>query len=235
MKRFFTFVLVGLAQLAAMAEGALAVRVLAWDEQIAERKLSLLNGDALVAILNMHPQKRTDLIRLKGEGGLIVRATDKGNGPDGKPLELRCTVAAEIKRPLLLLLPDEKHPTGLRGIVIDDGTDGFGWGSYRFFNTTAKEMVVQFEQKAIRVPGGWKPVTFPLAGEPRGLGVRVALAETIEQPLYSAVWEFDPNVRTVVFMVPGSDPRLSPVAFKAIPEDKMAVAADLKDGADGGG
>ncbi len=219
-------------QLAAMARGALAVRVLAWDQEIAARKLSMVNGEALVPILNMHPQKRTELLRLKGEGGVIVRATDKGNGPDGKPIELRCVVAAELKRPLLLLLPDEKHPSGLRGMVIDDGTEGFGWGAYRFFNTTKKEMVVQFEQKAVRVPGGWKPVTIQLSGDTRGFGVRVALSETIEQPLYSAVWEYDPNVRTVVFMVPGSDPRLSPVAFKAIPEDKAAVSADLKDGAD---
>jgi hypothetical protein len=230
MKRFLALVLIGVLQLAAMTRGAVAVRVLAWDEQIAARKLSLVNGEGLVPILNMHPQKRTDLIRLKGEGGVIVRDADKGNGPDGKPVELRCVVAAELKHPLLLLLPDEKHPIGLRGMVIDDGTDGFGWGSYRFFNTTPKEMVVQFEQKAVRVPGGWKPVTFNPGGEPRGFGVRVALSESIEQPLYSAVWEFDPNVRTVVFMVPGSDPRLSPVAFKAIPEDKVAVAADLKEG-----
>lgn len=223
--------LVGLVQLLSFAHGAVAVRVLAWDQEIAERKLSLVNGDGLVPILNMHPQKRTGVLRLKGEGGVIVRATDKGNGPDGKPIELRCTVAETIKRPLLLLLPDEKHASGLRGMVIDDGTEGFGWGSYRFFNTTKMEMVVQFEQKAIRVPGGWKPTTFQLNGDARGIGVRVALAETIEQPLYSAVWEHDPNVRTVVFMVPGDDPRLSPVAFKAIPEDKNAVAAELKEAA----
>jgi hypothetical protein len=110
-------------------------------------------------------------------------------------------------------------------MVVDDGVDGFAWGAYRFFNTTPKELVVQFEQKAVRVPGGWQPVTFALAGEARGFGVRVALADAIEKPLYSAVWEFDPNVRTVVFMVPGEDPRLSPVAFKAIPEDKGAVLA----------
>jgi hypothetical protein len=55
------------------------------------------------------------------------------------------------------------------------------------------------------------------------LGLPVALAEAIEQSLYSAVWEYDPNVRTVVFMVSGEDPRLSPVAFKAIPEDKTAL------------
>ena len=203
-----------------------AVRVLAWDDVIAARKLSLISGTTMVPITNMHPQKRTPAFRLKGEGGLMVRALDKPAGADGKPVDLRCTLAEGIKRPLLLLLPDEAHPTGLRGMVIEDDPAGFAWGSYRFINTTPKELVVQFEDKAIRIAAGWKPVNFTLGGAPRGFGVRVALAEAIEQPLYSAVWEYDANIRTLVFMVPGADPRLSPVVFKAIPEDKAAVALD---------
>lgn len=229
MNRFAALAVVCQMGLGAVSQGAVAVRVLAWDDQIAARQLGLVSGESVVPITNMHPQKRTALFRLKGEGGLVVRAIDKGVAADGKPVQLPCAVAVEIKRPLLLLLPDEKHPTGLRAMVIDDSTEGFAWGSYRFLNTTQKEMVVQFDQKAIRVPGGWKPVNFPLDGEARGFGVRVALAESIEQPLYSAVWEYDPNIRTVVFMVPGDDPRLSPVVFKAIPEDKKAVALDKED------
>ena len=225
MIRFALPIVACLVWSALSARGAVAVRVLAWDHEIADRKLSLVNGANLVPIVHMHPLKRTGIIRLTGDGGIVVRATDKGLGPDGKPLDLPVKVG-EIKRPLLLLLPDPKHPTGLRGLVIDDGAEGFKWGSYRFFNTTEKELVVQFEQKAISVPGGWKPVSFELDGEPRGFGVRVATREQIEEPLYTAVWEYDPNIRTVVFMVPGSDPRESPVSFKAIPEDKVSAGLD---------
>ena len=84
------------------------VRVLAWDDVIAARKLSLVSGTTMVPITNMHPQKRTPPFRLKGEGGLIVRALDKPAGADGKPVDLRCPLAEGIKRPLLLLLPDEE-------------------------------------------------------------------------------------------------------------------------------
>jgi hypothetical protein len=207
------------------ARSAVAIRVLAWDHDIADRKLSLVNGANLVPIVHMHPLKRTEVFRVTGDGGVVVRATDKGLDPDGKPFDLPVKVG-EIKRPLLLLLPDPKHPTGLRGMVIDDGTEGFKWGSFRFFNTTDKELVVQFDQKAISVPGGWKPVNFEMDGEPRGFAVRVATREEIEQPLYTAAWEYDPEVRTVVFMVPGNDPRESPVSFKAIPEEKISASLD---------
>lgn len=215
--------LVPLVFAADLFAAATSIRVLAWDDEVAARKLGLLSGASVTPIEHMHPSKRTDALRLRGEG-LGVRALDKPAGPDGKPVDLRCAMAADIKRPLLLLLPDPSHATGLRGMVIEDDPGGFAWGSYRFINTTPKELVVQFEQKAIKVAAGWKPVNFVLGGENRGIGVRVALAEAIEQPLYSAVWEHNNDVRTLVFMVPGSDPRLSPVAFKSIPEDKLSAS-----------
>jgi hypothetical protein len=79
------------------------------------------------------------------------------------------------------------------------------------------------EQKAVKVPTGWKTVDLDLGGERRGVGARVALAEAISKPLYTAVWEYNEEVRTLCFLVPGDDPRLSPVMFKAIPEDKLAL------------
>ena len=218
----FTTALIALFCGSSLSHALPAVRVLAWDDEVAARKLSLITGASMSPITNMHPLKRTEAFRLKGEGGLIVRALDKQPAADGKPIDLKCTMAADLKRPLLLLLPDAAHPTGLRGLVIEDDPAGFAWGSYRFINTTPKELVVQFEDKAIRIAAGWKPVNFTMAGEPRGFGVRVALAEAIAQPLYSAVWEYDSNIRTLVFMVPGADPRMSPVAFKAIPEDNRS-------------
>ena len=120
-------------------------------------------------------------------------------------------------------MPDNDHPTGIRLFIVDDDPAGFRWGTYRFLNATPKEIIVQFDQKAVRIPGGWKPIDFNLGGANRGLGVRVALADAIEKPLYSAVWEFNADVRTLCFIVPGTDPRLSPVAFKSIPESRRAL------------
>ena len=85
------------------------------------------------------------------------------------------------------------------------------------------------ERKAVKVPAGWKAVDLNLGGETRGIGARVALAESIEKVLYSAVWEYDANARTLCIIVPGTDPRLGPIAFKAVPEDKIGYELDTKE------
>ena len=88
---------------------------------------------------------------------------------------------------------------------------------------------MQLEQKAVKIPAGWKPVDLNLGGETRGIGARVALAEAIENTIYSAVWEYNKDVRTLCFLVPGTDPRLSPVAFKSVPEDKLILQLEAAD------
>ena len=201
-------------------------RALAWDEEVAARKLALVSGTSLVEIANMHPSKRTDALRVKVTTPLMIRALDKPPGADGKPVEQPCQIPESMKYPLILILPDVAHATGIRLFVVDDNPAGFKWGSYRFVNTSPKDLIVQMEQKSVRVPHGWKPIDLDLGGETRGVGARVALAESIEKPLYSAVWEYDTNVRTLCFLVPGTDPRLSPVSFKAIPEDRQSLVIE---------
>jgi len=207
----------------AATAAAAAPRALAWDQEVAARKLALVAGASVIAITDMHPSKRTGRLHVKGDGPLIIRALDKPPGPDGKPVELACAIPEAMKFPLLVIMPDPAHPTGIRLLIVDDNPLGFRWGSYRFLNATAKEIVVQMEKKALRIPGGWKPIDLDLGGATRGVGVRVALAEAIEKPLYSAVWEYNTEVRTLCFIVPGTDPRLGPVAFKSIPESRRAV------------
>lgn len=204
-------------------------RLLAWDDQIAGRKLAIVAGEALVELKGLSSLRRTPPVVTKGAGPYKIRALDKPAGANGKPVELACAVPEKISKPLIILLPDEKHPTGLRVIIVEDDPAGFRWGSYRFLNATPKELVVQLEQKAIRVPAGWKTVDLDLGGETRGIGARIALSESIEQPLYTAVWEYNTNIRTLCFLVPGDDPRLSPVAFKAIPEDKIMLEIEAAD------
>lgn len=200
---------------------ALPLRVLAWDDAIAARKLAVVSGATLAEIKDMHPLKRTAVMRIKEEGPLAIRATDKAPSPEGKPQERAIIIGAAIKAPLLLILPDKEHPTGIRLLVIDDDPAGFSWGSYRFINATPKELVVQMEKIAKRIPADWKPVDINLGGDTRGVGARISLAEKIEEPLYSAVWEYQTESRTLCFLVPGSDARTSPIDFKAIPEDQL--------------
>jgi hypothetical protein len=211
----------------ALVSAAPAIRILAWDPTVAARKLALVSGESVVEITGMHPEKRTASFRLKGDGPVILRALDMKTA-DGKPVERVCTIPATTTRPLLVLMPDKGDPTGLRVFVFNDDPTGFRWGSYRFLNATPKELVVQLEKKAIKVPTGWKPVDLDLGGETRGIGARVALAESIEKPLYTAVWEYDTGIRILCFIVPSTDPRLGPVNMKAIPEDKRTLELEEK-------
>jgi hypothetical protein len=211
----------------ALAAAAPPVRVLAWDQETAARELALVSGESVVPIAGMHPEKRTATFRLKGDGPLLLRALDRKT-PEGKPVERACVIPESVTRPLLVLMPDKSDPTGLRVFVFNDDPAGFRWGSYRFLNATPKELVVQLEKKAVKVPAGWKPVDLDLGGETRGVGARVALADQIEKPIYSAVWEYDTGIRTICFIVPSTDPRLGVLNMKAIPEDKRTLELEEK-------
>ncbi len=213
----------------AIASAAPLIRVLAWDAPVAARKLALACGESVVEITGMHPEKRTSQIKLKGDGPILLQALDRKNA-EGKAAERACTIPATMAHPLLLLMPDAADPTGLRVIVFDDDPAGFHWGSYRFLNATPKELVVQLEKKAVRVPTGWVPIDLDLGGETRGIGARLALAEAMEKPLYSAVWEYDTGIRTLCFIVPGTDPQVAPIAMKAVPEDRRTLELESRAG-----
>lgn len=174
----------------------------------------------------MHPSKRTGIFRLKGAGPVMLRAMDKPAGADGLPVQCEGRVPEGMTHPLLLVMADEAHPTGVRVVVFDDNPAGFPWGAYRFLNAPPKELVVQLEKRAIKLPSGWKPVNLDLGGETRGIGARLELAEQIEKPLYTAVWEYDATVRTLCFIVPATDARMGVVEGKAVPEDRRTTELD---------
>lgn len=216
-----------------LMQGVLAaapgLRVLAWDDAVVGRKLALVRGGAEVEITGMHPSKRSGVIRLKGAGPVMLRALDKPAGPDGLPAQRDCRVPEGMNHPLLLVMKDDAHPTGVRVVIFDDNPANFPWGAYRFLNATPKDLIVQLENKAMKLPSGWKPVDLDLGGETRGIGARFALAETIEKPLYTAVWEYDTTLRTLCFIVPAADPRDGVIQVKAVPEDRRTHELEASD------
>lgn len=202
------------------------VRLLAWDDQVAGRKLALTNGNEVVEITGLHPSKRGRPIKMSGgEGPLFILALDKPP-VDGKPVQRAFAIGSAVGNPLVVLLPDPSDPTGVRAMTIDDDPKGFAWGSYRFLNATSKEIVIQLEKTVRPVPPGWKPVELLPGGATRGVPVIFGTAGRMTKPVYSAVWEFDPGIRTLCFLVPGTDPGQSPIAVKAIPEDRNTVARE---------
>jgi hypothetical protein len=211
----------------AVASAAPPIRILAWDSEIAARPLALVCGESVVEVRDMHPEKRTPTLRLSGDGPVKIRVLDLKNA-EGKPVERACDIPESVSRPLLVVMPDKADPSGLRVFVFNDDPAGFRWGSYRFLNATPKELVVQLEKKAVKVPIGWKAVDLDLGGETRGVGARVALSEAIQKPLYSAIWEYDTGIRILCFIVPSTDPRLGPVTMKAVSEDKRTLELEEK-------
>jgi hypothetical protein len=208
-----------------LALHAVPVRVLAWDDAIAGMRLSLGDAKGSTVIESMHPSKRTRIYQLTaGEKPLVVQALDKKD-PEGKPYTSEIKIPEAIKQPLLVILPDEKAPTGVRLFVLDDDTSSFAWGSTRFINATGRQIVFVYEKKMVALPASWTPVQADPGGETRNMEVKFFFRDEPARPFYSGIWEQNNELRMLVFLVPGEDPRLGPVAMKMIPEDRRLVKA----------
>ena len=203
---------------------AIPVRFLAWDDAVAARKIAIQNGTTVVEVPDLHPNKRSDALD-GGAGGspLQLVALDR-DSEDGKPVTIEIKLAAGIQKPLVLILPDPKHVTGLRTFVIEDDATNFGWGTIRFINATGKALLVRHDKAIKKLPATWTPVDVDPGGEARNTGVQVALPEDTKSILYSAVWEHDPAVRKLVFIIPGREVRTGAVEFKIIPEGRRTLA-----------
>jgi hypothetical protein len=203
---------------------AATLRFLPWDHKVAGRKIAFQHGKE-VAALTLHPDQRSVPIRsTAGEELLQLVALDRA-GPDGKPASIAIKMPAGIQAPLVLILPDAKHPTGLRSFVIEDASANFAWGTMRFVNSTGKALLVRHDKTIKELPDTWTPVDIAPGGDARNAGVQVAARDDTKTILYSAVWKHDPNIRKLIFVVPGADVRTGVVAFKIVPEDRRVLAA----------
>ena len=205
------------------AARALEVSFLAWDEQVATRQIAV--GDSEVAVKELHPLKRSDAVTatLLPSGELGLRALDRKDSSD-KPLGFTVKVGSGITKPLVLLLPDAKAPSGLRSLAIEDDSSSFTWGSFRFLNATGKPLNLALGNIRKQLPVGWQPVDLQPEDE-KALPITISSTEGAKTPLYTAIWKAERDVRRLVFVLPGSEPRLGPLAIKVIPEDRRILAA----------
>ncbi|MCX6878940.1 MAG: hypothetical protein NTW21_34790 [Verrucomicrobia bacterium] len=204
---------------------AIPLRVLAWNDEIAGRKLALGDAKGSVTIEAMHPSKRTKPYQVAaGDKPVVIQALDKTD-KDGKPAASQILIPQGTKQPLLLLLPDEKSATGLRLHVIDDDTTDFPWGGIRFINASGKKLAFVFEKKSVILPVSWTPVSVNPGGVSRNMETQLFIFDQPAVPIYSAIWEQQQDVRMLIFIVAGKDPRLGPVAMKMISEDRRVSLA----------
>lgn len=220
----FAAILLGLLFAALAPLHAMSIRFLPWDEGIAARKLGFMTGTEVAGLQDLHPDKRSKTVTWAGgETPPALVALDR-TAPDGKPVMIPLKLSAALKSPLVLILPDPKHATGLRCFIVEDGSGSFNWGTLRFINATGTELLVRKDKEVKALPKTWKPVDFKPGGGKRNIGIQMVTRENTDAVIYSAVWEHDPDVRKLVIVVPGTSADQGLVDLKIIPEDRRSAA-----------
>lgn len=199
-----------------------SLRFLPLNEEVAGRKIGLQDGKGLVELKGLNPKKRSKAYALVAGGGPPVLAALDRERPGGKPAGVELLVAAEMKAPLVLILADPDHPSGMRAIVIEDGAAGFPWGSLRFVNTADKPLMIRCGKETLAIPKSPGVIDIAPGGEARNIGVQLYAEEEPDAVLYSAVWEHDPNLRKLIFIVPAGKSDTREIALEVIPQDKRA-------------
>ena len=207
---------------------AKALRILPWDEGIAARKMAIVSGEKRFDVGYLHPDKRSEPIRIPSESQSLRLETPDRIDDEGKPHFVPIVIPASIKTPLLLILPDKRSGTGLQVKVMEDASDSFSWGTFRIINITSKTIGFRWENNAKRIPTGWNPVDVSPKGRKRNMEVALYAKESEDatKPFYRAVWEHRPDMRQLVFLVPGTDKSLGPVACKFVPERRITQPAN---------
>ena len=192
---------------------------------MATRKFGLKSGETVVEVKDLHPLKRTQAINIKGETPPLLVALDKKDA-EGKPVAIEIKIPADLKSPLVLIIPDAKHPTGVRPFVLEDNTANFKWGTIRVLNATGKAAMMKVDTKVAQLPVTWSPVDIDPGGAARNVGVQAAMKDKPAEILYSAVWEHSPDIRELVIVVPGTNVRTGALDFKVIPENRKVAEAE---------
>jgi len=210
-----------------LSTAAYPLRVLAWNDQVAARKLAISYSKGTEEFDDLHPFQRSRVFEINStkEAPAVIQDLDKKDDK-GKPIGAPILIPEGIKKPLLILLPDAKAPCGLRLLTLEDDLVGFSWGSMRMINATGKKLVFKWEEKNISLPATWTPAQVLPSGDDRNIEVQLFLEDQPDTPVYSAVWEHRSHYRKLIFIMPNDDPRVGPIALKFITEDRRAVDAE---------
>ena len=201
---------------------AASIRFLAMNEEVAARKIGIQNGKRLTELKDLNPKKRSKAYSCTtGDKPPMLVALDRER-PNGKPAGVEIILAADIKSPLVVILAEPDSPAGMRVIVIEDGEAGFPWGSLRFVNTADKPLMIRCEKETKAIPASFATIDIALGGEARNIGLQVFSETLPDAVLFSAVWEHDPNLRKLIFIVPAADPASKELTLEIIPQDKRA-------------
>ena len=197
---------------------AASLRVLPWNDAVAEREFVIAWGKKSSEVGYLHPSARSQPVSIPGDAADLRLVASDRTTTDGKPLAIPLKFPAGVKKPLLLLLPDKNAPIGVRTHIIEDDESSFRWGTIHLINVSKHSLVFRWENQARAMPPGWKPVTAAPGGKSRNMEVLLYRKENLKEPVYSSVWEHRTDMRHLVFVVPSNDAAVGPFEFKFIPE-----------------
>ena len=184
--------------------------------------IGVRDSKGVTTLENLTSKKRSKTYTFEpGEAPLALVALDRER-PNGSPSSVEIVLAANLKSPLVLILPDPEDPAGMRAIAMEDGVDGFPWGSLRFLNTTAEPLVIRCDKETKTIPAKSEALDLAPGGEARNIGVQLLSEADSDVILYSAVWEHDPSLRKLVLITASPDPEVKEPVLEIIPQDKRA-------------
>lgn len=204
------------------AARAVPLRFLPLGEEVAGRKIGIRDSKGITGLKDLNAKKRSKAYQCNpGDAPLALVALDRER-PDDKPASVPLTVAPEMKSPLVLILPSADDPSGMRAIVVDDSNAGFPWGALLFVNTTDKPLTIRSGKETTAIAKSPAVADVIIDGAARNLGIQIYPEFEPDHVLYSAVWEHDPNLRKLIFIVAAADPSAEELTLGIVPQDKRA-------------
>ncbi|MGJ8653092.1 MAG: hypothetical protein ACSHX8_07450 [Opitutaceae bacterium] len=205
--------------------GAVPIKFLAWDDQVASREIAVAYGSKSVEIGYMHPSARSRAINVPiGSEGLRIEALDRPK-VDGVFVSVPIAIPEGFKNPLVVLFPSKNSASGLGLFIIEDDLDALGWGQISLINATSKPLVFLHDDTPVGLRPGRTPTLVSPSSDAGYMEVKIFSIENKDKALYSAVWNYNDGVRKLVFIMPSKDASKGAVEFKFILEKRAVVEA----------
>jgi len=201
---------------------AASVRFVPLSPEVASRKIGIQDSKGITELKDLNAKKRSKAYTCEiGETPLTLVALDRQR-PNDKPSSVEVTVTPDMKAPLVLIFPNEDDPSGMRAIVVEDSSTGFPWGTLRFVNTTDKPLMIRNEKGTAPIAESMAVADIAIEGDARNMGIQLFSESEPDEILYSAVWEHDPNLRKLIFIVAAEDTAIKELTLEIIPQDKRS-------------
>jgi len=217
---FFFGILVFAALVSCDFVEALPIRFLPLNDAIAARSIGIEDENGLTQLRDLNAKKRSKAYTCTiGDTPLALLALDRQR-PNGKPSGVDVIIPAGMKSPLVLMIQDDEHATGLSTFVTEDDVAAFAWGTLRFVNTTDMMLMIRCDKETKPLAAAVSTIDIALEGDSRNIGVQIFAEEKPDLILFSAIWEYDPNIRKVVVITAVDGSESEELALEIIPQDQ---------------